>query len=284
MKRVKHRYDDALSGHSWQEVERLLADHYRQQSYQVEHCGTGATQSRYDGGIDLKLRKNDEYIVVQCKHWNALQVPHNDVHQLLGIMVNEAATGAVLVTSGEFTPYAKESANKLGHVQLIDGASLREMLGLPSAPMASSRGADSFAGSYATASAGKRDRPRSKSDSSSKAWLVFSAIAVITLFFLIRALLSATAWTAGESIEGAGASTSGAAVDLQPDQRQTYQPESRTVHEQAPELIDRQTGTIISKADGSLNTRAQTEAEIRESRRQADEAMKVIEATTPELE
>jgi hypothetical protein len=47
----------------------------------------------------------------------------------MGLMVNHSATGAILVTSGEFTKYAIESANKLGHVQLIDGAQLRAMLG-----------------------------------------------------------------------------------------------------------------------------------------------------------
>ncbi|MFC3659290.1 restriction endonuclease [Luteimonas notoginsengisoli] len=70
--------------------------------------------------LSLMLRRGDEYVVVQCKHWNAFQVTHTDVHQLLGIMVNESATGAILVSSGEFTRYARESAAKLGHVWLID--------------------------------------------------------------------------------------------------------------------------------------------------------------------
>jgi len=65
----------------------------------------------------------------EIKRWTANQVPHNDVHELIGLMVNHSATGAILVTSGEFTRYAIESANKHGHVQLIDGARLREMLG-----------------------------------------------------------------------------------------------------------------------------------------------------------
>lgn len=129
MKRVNRRYDDALSRQNWRDFERLLADHYRREGFQVEHCGTGAAGSRYDGGIDLKLRRGDEYIVVECKHWNVMQVPHNVVHQLMGIMVNEGATGAILVTSGEFTPYAKDAANKLGHVQLVDGEALRKILG-----------------------------------------------------------------------------------------------------------------------------------------------------------
>ncbi len=111
------------------QLEVLLAAHYRDQGFQVEHVGTGGTRARFDGGVDLKLRKADEFILVQCKHSNAKQVPHNDVHQLIGIMVNEGATGAILVTSGEFARYAIESASKQGHVQLIDGDQLRAMIG-----------------------------------------------------------------------------------------------------------------------------------------------------------
>lgn len=128
-RKVRNRRDDALSRISWQDFERLLATYYRGQGYQVEHVGTAATSARYDGGIDLKLRRNDEYVLVQCKHWNAWQVAHNDVHQLLGIMVNQSATGAILITSGEFTRAAREAAQKQGHVQLVDGDALRQMVG-----------------------------------------------------------------------------------------------------------------------------------------------------------
>ena len=129
LKNVRNRRDDALSRVDWKRLESLLVVYYRGQGYEVEHCGTGIAGRRFDGGVDLKLRKGDEYIVVECKHWNAKQVPHNPVHQLLGVMVNEGATGAILVTSGEFTAYARESATKLGHVQLIDGDALRAMIG-----------------------------------------------------------------------------------------------------------------------------------------------------------
>jgi restriction system protein len=129
LKRVKERRDDALAGEDWARVEQLLAEHYRSEGYAVEHCGTGGRVARFDGGVDLRLRRDGETILVQCKHWNAYQVPHNDVHQLLGIMVNEQATGAILVTSGEFTRAAIEAATRHGHVQLVDGDDLRKMLG-----------------------------------------------------------------------------------------------------------------------------------------------------------
>src|SRR5690606_13499031 len=128
LKNVRNRRTDALARVAWDQLETMLAAYYRGQGYRVEHVGTGATTSRFDGGIDLKLRKDDAYVLVQCKHWNAQQVPHNEVHQLIGLMVNESATGAILVTSGEFTRAAIEAATRQGHVQLVDGDDLRAML------------------------------------------------------------------------------------------------------------------------------------------------------------
>lgn len=129
LKRVAHRRSDSLARVGWDHLETLLTAYYRSEGYQVEHVGTGATGAKFDGGIDLKLRRGEQYIVVQCKHWNAMKVPHNAVHELLGLMVNEGATGAILATSGEFTKAAIEAATRLGHVQLVDGDELRVMLG-----------------------------------------------------------------------------------------------------------------------------------------------------------
>ena len=129
LKPVMQRHFDALTQIGFADFEKLLADHYRDQGYVVEHCGTGRSGSRFDGGVDLKLRRESAFILVQCKHWNAKQVTHNAVHELLGIMVNEGATGAIVVTSGEFTSAAKQAGAKQGHVQLVDGIEVRQMLG-----------------------------------------------------------------------------------------------------------------------------------------------------------
>jgi hypothetical protein len=129
LKNVRNRRDDALTRVGWDRLETMLADYYRGQGWSVDHVGTGGNRSRFDGGIDLKLRKDGEYVLVQCKHWNAKQVTHNAVHELLGIKVNQNATGAIVITSGEFTQAAREAANRQGHVQLIDGDALRAMLG-----------------------------------------------------------------------------------------------------------------------------------------------------------
>jgi len=124
-RKVQHRYTDELAGISWAAFERLFAEHYRQLGYRVEHSGTGASHARYDGGIDIKLYRGDEYIVVQCKHWNALQVMHNYVHELIGVMHTQHATGAILITSGEFSTAALEAAAQCPAIALIDGAEVR---------------------------------------------------------------------------------------------------------------------------------------------------------------
>lgn len=129
LKKVRKRRDDALSRISWQSFETLLAAHYRTHGYRVDHVGSGNGMSRYDGGIDLELHRDDDFVLVQCKHWNARQVPHNAVHELLGVMVNRGATAAVVVCSGEFTKAVRDAARLHGHVQLVDGNALRGMLG-----------------------------------------------------------------------------------------------------------------------------------------------------------
>lgn len=129
LKAVTNRHDDDLSRVDPVAFERLLADYYRGQGYTVDHCGAAVAGTRFDGGIDLKLRKDSEFILVQCKRWNAKQVTHNAVHELLGIMVNQGATGAIVITSGEFTTAAKLAGSKHGHVQLVDGIEVRRMLG-----------------------------------------------------------------------------------------------------------------------------------------------------------
>lgn len=134
-KPVTFRHDDALSRVSWDAFERLVADHYRGQSFTVEHVGTGGGgANRTDGGVDIKLIRDQEVILVQCKHWTCWKVPHNDVHQLIGVMHTAGATGAIVITSGEFTNAAIEAAAKFRHIRLIDGKTIRAMLGTVAEP------------------------------------------------------------------------------------------------------------------------------------------------------
>jgi len=141
-KPVGERWTDTLTGISWDAFERLIANHYVGQGYRVDHSGTGQGGRQTDGGIDLKLYRDNQYIVVQCKHWNALQVPHNAVHELIGVMHTQGATGAILITSGEFTKAAREASMRTSSIELIDGLQLRKLLGLPLEDATFSTGSD----------------------------------------------------------------------------------------------------------------------------------------------
>lgn len=129
LKPVRHRWDDALSRLDGLAFERLMGRYYEAQGYRVEHVGTGGGRNRYDGGIDLKLHRGDETLVVQCKRHTAYKIPHNDVHQLLGVMRTAGATGAIFLTTGEYTDAALQKCRGVTDIQLIDGVEVRRMLG-----------------------------------------------------------------------------------------------------------------------------------------------------------
>lgn len=106
----------ALADVSWSEFELLVGQFFRERGYKVLETG-----GRADGGVDLRLRKdNGELFLVQCKHWKTSKVPVNVVREIFGVMQAEYASGAFVVTSGEFTTDAASFA-KDKKIDLIDG-------------------------------------------------------------------------------------------------------------------------------------------------------------------
>lgn len=307
LKNVRNRRTDSLSRVGWDQLESLLAIYYRGRGYRVDHVGTAASNTRFDGGIDLKLYKDGEYIVVQCKHWNAKQVPHNDVHQLLGIMVNESATGAILVSSGEFTAYARESAARQGHVQLIDGDALREMIG----PLPESEPSDADVGNRArliAAHVGDRlfsaveDRirgnerghrhPKSLVRSAGYSFVLkvvlpfaLAGAVALVLFITIKGVITGLQPVARASVTQAPQLPAPSAVAAQ---GVTTMPSGGAVQHGSGanpchEVVDWQSGTYIDHCAQGKPPSRPSAAEQRELKRRADEAIKVLEASTPEM-
>ncbi|KAB8193936.1 hypothetical protein FKV24_006265 [Lysobacter maris] len=268
LKAVRCRRHDALSRVGWERLETLLAEHYRRQGYDVEHVGTGGSGRRFDGGIDLKLRRDDAYILVQAKHWNAFQVTHNPVHELLGVMVTESATGAILVTSGEFTPRAIEAASRQGHVQLVDGDALREMLGpieddpeVGRSPMVPRSGRSAARGRRDSAVGGRNGN---------RAWLWIAVVGGMVSVLLAGGWLYQRAGTGGAASGIAAGETAPGAVPQ--DAAVLVQPARAA--EAAP---------VAHGPAGLRQASPPTDVQDRESRRRADEAMEVIGADTPEM-
>ena len=199
LKPVSYRHRDFLSTIDWRHFERVVADYFREQGYSVEQCGRGASGTAFDDGVDLRMQRGGERVVVQCKHQNAYKVPHHDVNQLIGIKVAEGATRAILVTSGEFTAAAIAGAK--GHVELIDGVELRELLGdgLEAlrieqwAPDGASRGDGAAAGVVADLSVrfAKRRRRRKELEADELALIVGAGIVLVLLFTFLFPLVLA---------------------------------------------------------------------------------------------
>jgi restriction system protein len=112
-----------LDSMSWREFEMLVGEGFRLQGYSVaENFEPGP-----DEGIDLKLRKDGETYLVQCKQWRAFKVGVPVVRELYGVMAAKGAAGGFVVTSGRFTAEAEAFAEGR-NVRLLDGPKLERML------------------------------------------------------------------------------------------------------------------------------------------------------------
>lgn len=296
LKGVANRRADALTRVSWDRLEALLAAYYRSEGYEVEHVGTGATGAKFDGGIDLKLRRAEEFIVVQCKHWNAMKVPHNAVHELLGLMVNHGATGAILATSGEFTRAAIDAAARRGHVQLIDGDELRMMLGPirePGAEFDSIRmGAREGAGMSAARRVGERllsaaeDRIRyggnGRDRPSAPRNLAFVLGMKLVVVLLFMAFVVFMYQQLARTIQDLAPVPPRPATTAAPTVLSAPVATAPSMADPCREVIDAASGSYIDRC-ASGASRPGARVDNRADRKRADEAVKVISESTPEL-
>jgi hypothetical protein len=189
--------------------ERLLAGYFRDEGYEVDHSGTGNSASSFDGGVDLRLRKDGRLTLVQCKRETAYQVTHNVVHELLGIKVNENAAEAIVITSGEFTEAARR-AGATGHVRLIEGIELRRLLGsrLDDLPQRRVAQPSDYSTWEPLRIAEDRTRQFSALDSKKKrkpeGELLAAVVVLILLYIVVRALFGGHSTPATRSVDPSG--------------------------------------------------------------------------------
>ncbi|WP_437207211.1 restriction endonuclease [Planctomicrobium sp. SH664] len=105
------------------EFESLVSEVFRRQGYILEQIGGGQP----DGGIDHRLSKAGEVVLVQCKHWHIQKVGVKIVRELLGVVTCEGVQSGIVMTSGRFTPESRQFAAKVP-IRLIDGHELLEMI------------------------------------------------------------------------------------------------------------------------------------------------------------
>jgi restriction system protein len=108
---------------SWKDFEFLVSEYFKKEGYQVDLIDAQGA----DGGVDIRLHKDEELYLVQCKHYKAWKVSVKVVRELYGVMAAESAVGGFVVTTGKFTKDAIAFASDK-QVELIDGTTLENVL------------------------------------------------------------------------------------------------------------------------------------------------------------
>lgn len=270
---VQNRRYDRLANLDPMEFERVVADYYRRQGYAVEHCGTGGRRRRFDGGIDLKMYRDGKYTIVQCKRENARQVTHNVGHELLGVLLTEKADHAIVVNTGEFTPHAMATARKEPRLQLIDGDQLRKMLPEYSIPAAGESSALSARSGLDWPLSGRpaRHAPATVRSGSTKRESQDGTKALISLVVLASIVL----WQCSTRSIPNRASQTRSVPET------GHAPGSTT---RPPPAVVEVTSTQIVQEAASLRNREPVRRELVEAQRRAEEAIRILEATTPEMD
>ena len=90
---------DSIRSLSWREFEELVAEAYRRDGYRVlENDQPGP-----DGGVDIRLHRDGEVHLVQCKNWRSRRVGVWVVREVFGVLAAEHPHQAAVVCSGDFT-------------------------------------------------------------------------------------------------------------------------------------------------------------------------------------
>ena len=114
--------------------------------YETEGYAVSMTPKTGDQGVDLLLEKKGERIVVQCKRYDGT-VGQPVVRDLFGTMMHEQGTGAVLITSGNFSQQALDWGHEKP-IRLIDGTGLHNWLKYVNQQQAKTATKGSFLESY----------------------------------------------------------------------------------------------------------------------------------------
>jgi len=127
--------EPTISSMTWAQFERLIGESFRGRGYEVTETGGGGS----DGGVDLLLAKDGKSFLAQCKHWRTRGVGVSTIRELKGVIAARHAAGGFVITSGQFTPAARQFAQSC-EIELIDGdrlvSLLRELESKPAAPAA----------------------------------------------------------------------------------------------------------------------------------------------------
>ena len=113
---------DSIKALSWKAFEELVAEAYRRQGYRVIENGFGP-----DGGVDVRLSKDNVVTLVQCKQWRSKNVGVGVIREMFGVLTAQQAHKVIVICCGGFTADAVAFADGKP-IQLIGGKELLNMV------------------------------------------------------------------------------------------------------------------------------------------------------------
>jgi hypothetical protein len=216
---------------------------------------------------------------VQCKRESVLQVTHNVVHQLIGVMHTQHATRAIVVNTGEFSDAALAAAAEFPQVELIDGVQLRSMLAQTS-DLPTTHWTDDILASM-TETRSRRQKPRGFRRISRQAtlasWIVKGVLAVGVPLFVAYVLIPAIVKNATAPLLHASHN----AVVPRPGATNRL-PATPLASETRLQANGGEIAKSSSSAQPALTKLSKEEAE--EWEKKNAESMRILEKTTPSLD
>jgi hypothetical protein len=121
------KLNDALSRVAWQDFEILVANRYRRHGWEVAHCGDGRPGFRAETEVDLRMKKDGQLALVQCRHESLVRLDAGTVERLLATAAEVRANQVIVIASAEIPDAARQRAES-GGATVIEGAAVRELL------------------------------------------------------------------------------------------------------------------------------------------------------------
>jgi hypothetical protein len=121
------KLNDALSRITWQDFEILVANRYRRHGWDVAHCGDGRPGFRAETEVDLRMTKDGQLALAQCRHESLARLDAGTIQGLLATAAEERATQVIVIASADIPDDARQLAES-GGATIIEGAAVREML------------------------------------------------------------------------------------------------------------------------------------------------------------
>ncbi len=88
---------------------------------------TKLTVASADEGVDIEIWRDNQFAIIQCKHYFNRSVGNMIVRELIGTVIASGADSGYLLTSGYFTQPAQEVANRESYIYLWDQTRIIEI-------------------------------------------------------------------------------------------------------------------------------------------------------------